>query len=868
MLSVNRTFSVGPEGFLPICQRMQSNSLSTRATQPQFLRHARVFVQRLFRWAGFDRAVAYGVMTRVWSLATGPVLLFLIASHFSRELQGYYYTFRNLLAFQVFVELGLGQVILQFASHEWSNLRLDNQGQIVGDPQALSRLVSLGRFALQWYAFGGAIIAVGLGLGGFVFFSHSPKIGIRWAAPWLVLSILSGFELWGLSLWSFLQGCGQVTEVYGFHLVQGVLRSLFAWLAISLGAGLWAGPVESLIGLAFAGVFLGVRYRRFLKTFCSSVVGPCVSWRTEMLPFQWRIAMSWLSGYFIFSLFTPTLFKLQGPVAAGQMGMTWSLVGALATVSATWIYSKAPQFGVLVAKKDYAALDRLAWRSGASAFGVACAGAAVLESSIYFLNAHHYRLATRLLPPLPAGLFLLATVLMQVSTPQSVYLRAHKREPFLALSVVAGLLTGLSTVLLGSRYGATGMGAGYLAVVTFVVLPFGTIILRRCRVDWHAPLSEGPQVSEAGEAANPDRPARNGPSLSVVLPNYNHAQYIGDALDAILAQSFRPIEVIVVDDGSTDNSIEVIEEFMWRDPIVRLLRNEQNRGVIFSINRGLEEASGDFVMFAAADDQVLPGLFEKSGKLLTQYPQAGVCSAVAIFTDEQGQELRVVPARPWISTDACYLPPDKVLSGWRRYGWLFPSNTAFYRRDALLEAGEFPEELRSAADSFTIMNLALAHGACFLPEPLGVFKVRKNGFSSEFRSHAVTLDLLKRGEELIRSKYGKSLPKQHVEEWTKQVRYSTALTAYSQLCFQRTECLSQLERSLAGGKAPDRLFLSALRLATAAEHGMVRLYLFARLRRLSWPLLRRKVGELCKEIVRPKHVQPPVVSSEREEVPR
>jgi len=446
--------------------------------------------RELLRWTGADRAVAYGVMTRVWSLASAPVSLLMIASYFTRELQGYYYTFRSLLALQVFIELGLGQVILQFASHEWSKLRLDERGEIVGDPDAVSRLVSLGRFAFKWYAVGGAVMAVGLGLGGFVFFSRSPQVGVQWPAPWFALCLLTGLDMCAVSLCSLLQGCNQVAQVYGFQLVQGVLRSLTTWLAIVLGAGLRTVPAAVFVGLAWAGGFLYGRYRRFFHTFLTPFRGPSISWRAEMLPFQWRIALSWLSGYFCFSLFTPALFKFRGPIAAGQMGMTWALVGALSAICATWIYAKAPRFGMLVAKKDCAALDRLVLRTGAATFGVACVGAVVIEGAVYLLNVLDFRLAARLLPPLPTGLFLLATVLMQVSASQSAYLRAHKREPFLSVSVISGLLVGLTTVWLGRRFGATGMAAGYLAVVALVVLPMGTIIWRRCRAAWHAPIIE------------------------------------------------------------------------------------------------------------------------------------------------------------------------------------------------------------------------------------------------------------------------------------------------------------------------------------------------------------------------------------------
>jgi glycosyltransferase involved in cell wall biosynthesis len=353
----------------------------------------------------------------------------------------------------------------------------------------------------------------------------------------------------------------------------------------------------------------------------------------------------------------------------------------------------------------------------------------------------------------------------------------------------------------------------------------------------------------------------------VVIPNFNHARYVGEALEAILSQSFRPLEVFVVDDGSTDNSVDIVEAFLRRDRVVRLVRNEQNRGVVFSTNRGLQQASGDFVMFAAADDKVLPGLFEKSATLLAQHPQAGVCSAVAVFADEQGKELRVVPARPWFTREACYLPPDRVLSLWRRYGWPFPSNTAFYRRDALLDARGFPEELRSAADSFAITNLALRYGACFIPEPLGIFRVSDGSYSSEFLTHEVALDLLRRGQTLVRSTYAPHLPKRFVAEWTRQVQYSMALTAHSLLCLQRKECLIQMERSLGSLKAADRLLISALRLVTAAEHWCVRLYLFARLRHLSWALLRRKLEALCTESAQPKRGKPRPVPRERQEVP-
>jgi glycosyltransferase involved in cell wall biosynthesis len=68
-------------------------------------------------------------------------------------------------------------------------------------------------------------------------------------------------------------------------------------------------------------------------------------------------------------------------------------------------------------------------------------------------------------------------------------------------------------------------------------------------------------------------------TLSVIMVNYNHGKFIGEALDAILSQSYRPMEIIVIDDASTDNSLEIIQQFVRRDLIIRLIRREKNMGV-------------------------------------------------------------------------------------------------------------------------------------------------------------------------------------------------------------------------------------------------------------------------------------------------
>ena len=323
-----------------------------------------------------DRAVSFGILTRICQVCTGPVTAILIATRFTPELQGYYFTFVSVLALQIFVELGLGTVIIQFASHEWSKLSFDSSGQIVGDAVALSRLRSIANIAFKWYLVGALIACIGLGIGGYFFFSQKPETVIFWTAPWLVLCLLTGLTLCLVPVWSLLEGCNQVANVYLFRFLDGLFRSIPLWFAILVGAKLWVPVISSLVGLIWAVFFLRRRYWGFLKTLLfSQTTGQRVQWKSEMLPMQWRIAVSWLSGYFVFSMFTPVLFQYHGAVVAGQMGMTWSLITVVSSISGAWIQPRAPYFGILIAQRKYEQLDKLFWRLVIIVAIVACLGA-------------------------------------------------------------------------------------------------------------------------------------------------------------------------------------------------------------------------------------------------------------------------------------------------------------------------------------------------------------------------------------------------------------------------------------------------------------------------------------------------------------
>lgn len=441
---------------------------------------------KVSRWLEFDRAVFFAVVGKVWTLPAGLVTALLIAAFFSPEMQGYYYTFNAILAFQIFAELGLGTVLTYYASHEWARLALDKHGRVIGDADALSRLTSLARFALKWYLAAGAAMTLVLAIGGFVFFAAAEAQAFSWKMPWIALCVVTGLTLCMTPIWALLEGCNQVSSVYLYRLVQSVAWGVTAWTAIYFGAELWAASISIMAGLLVTILLIGHRYAGFVRMIVlTQPKGPRLIWRTDMLPMQWRIALSWISGYFIFFLFAPVLFHYQGPVVAGQMGMTWAFVSALMAVASSWVTPKAPRFGILIAQQRYAELDRLFWRITAIVLAVTAVGALGIWALVFILNQLHHPFATRLLTPASTGFFLLATIIMSVSLPMSTYLRAHKKEPLLALSLISGIFTGISIVVLGKYYSAEGVAIGYLAI-TAMVTPFVALIWQRRRAAWHA----------------------------------------------------------------------------------------------------------------------------------------------------------------------------------------------------------------------------------------------------------------------------------------------------------------------------------------------------------------------------------------------
>jgi O-antigen/teichoic acid export membrane protein len=437
---------------------------------------------------GIDRAIGFTILARGWASMAGLVTVALIARFLSPSEQGYYYTFGSLIALQIVFELGFSFVILQMASHERAHLAISSEGVISGDSVAHDRLASVLQKTVRWYTTAAALLAVFLLAAGSYFFSAHEHAGehVFWRIPWYTAALAATFTFQLDPLLSFMEGCGFVHNVARVRLAQAVTGSSLAWMALAAHHGLFAPALVLLsnAGVAFIWLF---RRRNLLVPLLRRKPGENhIHWWSEVWHFQWRIAVSWLCGYFIYQLFNPVLFAYKGAVVAGQMGMSLSISSALQSVSVSWISTKSAPFGALIARKEYAVLDTVFFSALRQSVGVCAAGAFAIWAGVVYLNWAHIHFAHRILSPISLGLLLLAAVINMIVFAEAIYLRAHKHEKFLLPSVLGAILTTCSTYFLGRHYGAIGMVTGNLLIGLLVGLPMGTYIFLKYRRIWHA----------------------------------------------------------------------------------------------------------------------------------------------------------------------------------------------------------------------------------------------------------------------------------------------------------------------------------------------------------------------------------------------
>jgi len=439
---------------------------------------------------GIDKAIFFTSSSSILNAIGSVFSVFLVVKFMSNVEQGYYYTFGSIVAIQIFFELGLNTIITQYAAHENAHLNFNSKDELEGPLFHKSRIASLLRFSIKWYFFFSLFLNVSLVFAGFIFFKkYNNTNNINWSIPWILLSAGTSLNLFISPVIAFLQGIGKVKELARFQLIGQILRLLFVWTGLYLGLGLFVLGIGSICYFIIITLLIIKNYFHLLKYIFKIELTEKINYIIEIFPFQWKIALSWISGYFIFQLFNPVLFATEGPQVAGQMGLTLAALNGILSMSLAWINTKVPHFSNLIAQKNYIELDfsfKLALKQSLSINIFLLLILTLLIGSFHFFNIKisGKPLSNRFLGFIPLFFMMIPIIINQLVSSWATYLRCHKKEPYLINSIVGGILCTLSTLILGNNYGVIGITFGYM-IINLIMLPWSYYTFNKKKNEWH-----------------------------------------------------------------------------------------------------------------------------------------------------------------------------------------------------------------------------------------------------------------------------------------------------------------------------------------------------------------------------------------------
>ncbi len=256
------------------------------------------------------------------------------------------------------------------------------------------------------------------------------------------------------------------------------------------------------------------------------------------------------------------------------------------------------------------------------------------------------------------------------------------------------------------------------------------------------------------------------PRLTSIICNFNHAPHLPESVGAMLAQVRPEDQLILVDDGSTDDSVRVIEGLTDGRAEVLFLRNESNRGLLWSMERAVAAADGDYLYLGSADDYVLPGFFAKAMQAAEAHPGTGLIFG-GFVAENETTHFKV----------RCRIPGwgDGHLDGnafrkeafehWTRTTSFTP--TAVYRTDAFRQVGGYRADLTFMADNFAAWSVGCRYGAYYLDHLCTNFRCSSNSYGNRLQRDLVALRqaIELTASAMRREEFSDCFPPAFVEHW-------------------------------------------------------------------------------------------------------
>ena len=281
-------------------------------------------------------------------------------------------------------------------------------------------------------------------------------------------------------------------------------------------------------------------------------------------------------------------------------------------------------------------------------------------------------------------------------------------------------------------------------------------------------------------------------TLAVALPNFNHGRLLRRSLDAIVGQARRPDKLLILDDGSTDDSAAIIRDYAAKHAFIQPIYKAKNEGVLRACADLYQAIDTDFSYWAAADDFICnPDFFHEAMAAAEADPRVALISGRVKLVSEEPQWEYVARVSQW--TENRYATPAETL---HEYYEVEPadhslSSATIYRHAALRAVGGFRPELGPWCDTFALRAITLKHGMFYLDREGTQVSHSATSFSvSCIHDGRKAIDFVARAAWLMRSEpFREYFPAWHVENWTQS--YRNILLGYD-----RAKVLAEMDKSV------------------------------------------------------------------------
>ena len=444
-------------------------------------------INKLLNYLGIDGASFDTSLGRILQGLGGIITLILISKFMSKEEQGFYYTFMSVLALQMFFELGLNGILSQFVAHEMAFLKVVDNDHLEGEENNLSRLTSIFHFTIKWYSFFSILLITVLIVVGFFYFHRyaANSYNIHWQMPWLLLSIFTGLNLFLSPITSILYGICKVKDITRFQMLQQLFVMFSVWIALLLEIKLYVLVINVVANILFLIVYFYFHYRKLLKNILLHPITNKIDYWKEIFPYQWKIALSTISNYFVFQCFTPITFAFYGAVVAGQMGMSLMLSNSIYPLVASWCVTKVPLWSSLVARKEFVQLTNSLKMVVKQSIAISLFVISVALTIIYIAYLFKIPIVQRILPVELCAILFLAIPFNLVINVWATYLRCNKKDPFMIQAVMGGIFIFLQAYLSAKYFDLPILIMGYTALIAFINFPIAYAIFKTKKREYY-----------------------------------------------------------------------------------------------------------------------------------------------------------------------------------------------------------------------------------------------------------------------------------------------------------------------------------------------------------------------------------------------